>query len=349
MPDLSCMTQLDLWLLSKTLNVMEEIANRMDTEGLPVTFDLTPGKPLSMTGPVYMRASRIMALDVRRDDALSRLQAELAREEADPLGGMPEILFPADPAPEPDQWIDPEIPAGQPAEVAVATDAVKEVPIEAVGAIAATGEGPALEPVSVAVAGAADTPPEIPDRSAHAAAGPDGDAAPEATGPHGGGEADVAPAAEPLPDTPDTLRTGALDEDERKQIMAWTDEGLDRPTIAARLNRRVQAVALFLTNQDLSRGVAAEKAARVQPPAAAPSTPLSRHLAALPATSEWTRDEDIELLELLAKGFKSGEIAIDIKRDVPAIKRRSDQLLQFDPVLKRPNFHPAPVLAALKA
>lgn len=89
--------------------------------------------------------------------------------------------------------------------------------------------------------------------------------------------------------------------------------------------------------------------APANPPAAAPLTPLGRHVANLPANRAWTRLQDIALLELLEKGFTVSEACVDLGMQFPAVKARAQELTQWDGVLKRANFTAADVLAALTA
>lgn len=167
-----------------------------------------------------------------------------------------------------------------------------------------------------------------------------------------------APAAEPAP----ALKTGPLDDAERATIQRLNAGGMDRATIAAKIGRRVQSVALYLTSLQQTKSRATVEAmssrrtarqddrpAAILPPLPAapvadlprspaefwnePARPdgeplpvwhaaIGRHLDKLGYPGAWSAGLDLDLAEGLAKGIKLNMLAADFGLDASALRAR---------------------------
>lgn len=198
------------------------------------------------------------------------------------------------------------------------------------------------------------------------------------------GGPDLASPAEPAPVSPGSVRALAAtnqgprwteEEDARAVAMAVDLLHLSHHTadelaavIGPALSRPLMGTAFRLKTklkERISDGLKGKQAAAAAPtppapqtfaPPAAPApaaptplTPLGRHVANLPANRAFTRAQDMALLEQLAKGFTLPEASLDMGVQFLALKARAHELLQWDPVLKRFNFRPDQILAALTA
>ncbi|MDH2325988.1 hypothetical protein QCN27_03815 [Cereibacter sp. SYSU M97828] len=167
----------------------------------------------------------------------------------------------------------------------------------------------------------------------------------------GGGDLSHQPAAAGEP----SLRVGALNVEERANIIEWDAEGVTRTIIAQRLNRRLQTVSLFLDHPrqkeakaakaDTTRAEPTTSKVPAEPPVTAipqaslpvaptvvpdnrptPQREIGAALDKLKKNPKWSIHDDLELLEAFGRGMKLNEIAADFGMDPSDIRWRHADL-----------------------
>lgn len=357
MPCLNAMSLDELKSFALALTRLAQCGETLDVYGFAPEFDLTPGYPVSIA------LDFVMSIEARVPEA----------------GEPPAVWSPAASAPITAPALLPEMfPTEKPEPLAAG--AARE------GLAAAHPDAGAAAPIfpdprgDIARGDGEQAPVAAGPREGEAPAPLA--AEPEAVTP--GSARALAATAQPPRWTEEEDATAIRMAVERLRVDHWTDTELAR-VIAAALGRPQEGTKFRLKTKlwgAIQAGLKAPKPAAPEPEPVAPplvvveaapvpeavfakpqpepaapepqprplgNSAAARHLTSLPPSVDWTREDDIELLEALGRGFKLAEIAVDMRRDWAALKRRSDALLQFDPQKKRTAFLPGDLLKILKA